>query len=347
MILKKRSELKRNARIHLRGKYGTALLVVVIASLIQSALSIARSTVMNWIPAFKLFSVFPEIMTREALARLNFDGWITALRELIDQVGANARFYILFFVISFLVELLFSLLISNVIVCGVQRWFLRADYPQWTPTVGMMFTPFSSGQYRPVVAGMFWKNLWTFLWSLPQLVLAFFILAPTFLLTFHVLLSGSAVTPGLIRRVASLYGLPEFLFQWPWLAALTVLLIISAVLLINRAYRYRMTEIILADNPSIGTRRALELSKKMTQNSVWRMVFLDLSFLGWVLLCMIFFYISWLGFLLLRPYYAATWIEAYRNLRDDAVRRGDVTMEELGYRRIETAQAGAGEFFTP
>ncbi len=343
---KNRSVLKHNARMHLTGKYGTALLVVVIASLIRNALSITRSMVMNWIPAFKLFTAFSDFFTVDALTNLKIDTWLAAIRDLIDKIGANARFYIFFFAISLLVEWLYSLLISNVIVCGMQRWFLRADYPQWTPTVGMMFTPFSSGQYRLVVAGMFWKNLWLFIWSLPQLVFAFFVWAPSLLLMYHVLLSRSPVTPGLIRRVASLYGLPEIFFQWPWLALMTILLLVSAIVLINRAYRYRMTEIILADNPSVGARRALELSKKMTQRSVWRMIFLDLSFIGWALLCIIFYFVTWLGFLLLTPYYTATWIEAYRDLRDEAVRRGDVTMEELGYRRIETPHTDAAEFFT-
>ncbi|NLZ66747.1 MAG: DUF975 family protein [Clostridiaceae bacterium] len=345
-MLKKRSVLKRNARMHLTGKYGTALLVAVIASLIQNALSIARSAVINWIPSLKLFSSFPDIMTTEAVTRLDFDSWVAAFRALIDKIGANARFYIFFFVISFLIEFLFSLLISNVIVCGMQRWFLRADYPQWTPTIGMMFTPFSSGQYRPVVVGMFWKNFWIFLWSLPQFVFAFFLSAPTLLLIYHVLMSGSAITPGFIRRVASLYGLPEFFFQWPWLVSMLVLLLVSVIALINRAYRYRMTEIILADNPSIGMRRALDLSKKMTKRFVWKMFFLDVSFIGWAILCMLFYFVSWLGFLLLMPYYTATWIEAYRELRDEAVRRGEVTMEELGYRRIEPAKVDADAFFT-
>ena len=342
---RKRSILKHNARMHLTGKYGTALLVVIIASLIRNVLSVARSVVMNWIPAFKLFSAFPELFTADALRKLNIDPWLAALRELIEKIGANARFYILFFVISILVEWLYALLISNVIVCGMQRWFLRADYPQWTPTVGMIFTPFSSGQYRHVVVGMFWKNLWLFIWSLPQLVFAFLLSAPSLLLMYHVFLSGSSITPGLIRRIASLYGLPEFIFQWPWLVAMSVLLIVSAIVVINRAYCYRMTEMILADNPMIGARRALVLSKKMTQRSVWRMIFLDLSFLGWAMLCILLYFVSWLGFLLLTPYYTATWIEAYRDLRDEAVRRGDVTMEELGYRRMDTPHAGAA-FFT-
>ncbi len=343
---KKRSELKRSARMHLTGKYGTALLVVVIASLIRNALSVTRSAVMNWIPAFKIFSALSDFFTADALTNLNVNTWLAAIRELIDKIGANARFYILFFAISLLVEWLFSLLISNVVVCGMQRWFLRADYPQWTPTVGMMFTPFSSGQYRLVVTGMFWKNLWLFIWSLPQLVFSFLVSAPSLLLMYHVLLSGSPVTPGFIRRIASLYGLPEFIFQWPWLTAMSVLLLVSAIVLINRSYRYRMTEMILADNPMIGARRALDLSKKMTQRSVWRMIFLDLSFIGWALLCIVFYFVSWLGFLLLTPYYTATWIEAYRDLRDEAVRRGDVTMEELGYRRIEIPHTDAAPFFT-
>ena len=91
-------------------------------------------------------------------------------------------------------------------------------------------------------------------------------------------------------------------------------------------YAYRMVPYILADNPNIGHRRAIDLSNQMTMGEKFEIFVLDLSFLGWYLLGVLAFGI---GVLFVQPYYDATNAELYFELRQQALDRGLTTAEEL------------------
>jgi uncharacterized membrane protein len=83
---------------------------------------------------------------------------------------------------------------------------------------------------------------------------------------------------------------------------------------------------IVADNPDIGSKRAIELSNQMTKGEKWRMFVLDLSFIGWYLLGFLAFVI---GTLFVMPYEDATKAELYLHLRERAVDRGLTSLDEL------------------
>lgn len=102
-----------------------------------------------------------------------------------------------------------------------------------------------------------------------------------------------------------------------------LLLIIPGIV---KSYAYRMVPYILADNPNIGCRRAIELSNEMTMGHKFDIFVLDLSFLGWYLLGALLFGI---GTLFVRPYDNATNAELYLELRENAVRSGMCTCGEL------------------
>ncbi|HZG88103.1 DUF975 family protein [Paenibacillus sp.] len=103
-----------------------------------------------------------------------------------------------------------------------------------------------------------------------------------------------------------------------------LLLIIPGIV---KAYAYGMVPYILADNPWIGTRRAVELSKQMTKGEKWKMFVLDLSFIGWYLLGMLACFV---GILFVLPYVNATKAELYLTLRRKALELGLCSREELG-----------------
>lgn len=103
----------------------------------------------------------------------------------------------------------------------------------------------------------------------------------------------------------------------------TLLLIIPGII---KGYAYRMVPYILADNPNIGYKRALELSNEMTMNQKFDIFVLDLSFIGWYLLGMIALGI---GVLFVTPYDYATNGELYLKLRQQALEKGLCTYEEL------------------
>ncbi|OGO78624.1 MAG: hypothetical protein A2Y23_10105 [Clostridiales bacterium GWB2_37_7] len=102
-----------------------------------------------------------------------------------------------------------------------------------------------------------------------------------------------------------------------------LLLIIPGIV---KSYAYSMVPYILADNPNIGYRRAVELSNQMTEGHKFDMFILDLSFIGWYLLGMLLFFI---GIFFVKPYENATEAELYLVLRQNAFDNGHCTSAEL------------------
>ena len=102
-----------------------------------------------------------------------------------------------------------------------------------------------------------------------------------------------------------------------------LLLIIPGIV---KSYAYSMVPFILADNPNIGYRRAVDLSNQMTRGHKFRIFVLDLSFLGWIFLGLFAFFV---GVLFVLPYINATKAELYLTLRQQALENGLTTEEEL------------------
>ncbi|WP_127578992.1 DUF975 family protein [Paenibacillus koleovorans] len=102
-----------------------------------------------------------------------------------------------------------------------------------------------------------------------------------------------------------------------------LLLVIPGIV---KAYAYSMVPYLLADNPTIGRKRAVELSNRMTRGHKLRIFVLDLSFIGWYLLgtlaCVV-------GVLFVMPYYNAVKAELYLAIRREALEEGLCSPEEL------------------
>lgn len=92
-------------------------------------------------------------------------------------------------------------------------------------------------------------------------------------------------------------------------------------------YRYWAVGYIAAENPQLGWKRTLELSKKMTNGYKWELFVLDLSFLGWHLLS--FLVCCGIGEMFLAPYIEATYAEAYTFLKQRAIEDGVTSVQEL------------------
>lgn len=107
-----------------------------------------------------------------------------------------------------------------------------------------------------------------------------------------------------------------------------LLLIIPGIV---KYYAYKMVPYILADNPHMDYRRALELSTSMTKGQKAAMFVLDLSFIGWYLLGTLALLV---GVLFVLPYQNATNAELYIVLRQNAIDNGFCTHEELLLNRV-------------
>lgn len=98
----------------------------------------------------------------------------------------------------------------------------------------------------------------------------------------------------------------------------TLLLVIPGII---AAISYSMTFFILADNPSMRAMDAIDTSKKMMYGYKWKYFLLQLSFIGWALLCALTFGI---GFLWLMPYIQISMAKFY-----DDIKGGQVATENV------------------
>jgi uncharacterized membrane protein len=111
---------------------------------------------------------------------------------------------------------------------------------------------------------------------------------------------------GLFIRLLGAYILSTiFILLW------SLLLIIPGII---AGLGYSMIFYIFADNPDISISDALKQSKKMMYGYKWKLFLLQLSFIGWALLCILTFGI---GFLWLGPYMQAATTQFYLELKKE------------------------------
>ena len=70
----------------------------------------------------------------------------------------------------------------------------------------------------------------------------------------------------------------QYIFVFLW----SLLFIIPGII---AGYRYRFALYNLCENPEMGVMEALNMSKAQTWGHKWELFVLDLSFIGWNLLC--------------------------------------------------------------
>lgn len=127
------------------------------------------------------------------------------------------------------------------------------------------------------------------------------------------------------------------IFRTPYLNVVKVLLLRDLKVLLGTIlfivpgiiwhYQMYMVPYLMAENPYLTTRRAMELSKQMMQGEKWHTFVLSLSFIGWHLLSALTLGI---GMWFLRPYLEATFAELYAALRTKAFAYGYTDESELG-----------------
>lgn len=69
-----------------------------------------------------------------------------------------------------------------------------------------------------------------------------------------------------------------YVFLW------SLLLIVPGIV---KGYAYAMTPYIMHEHPELSASECIDCSKKMMKGHKWRLFLLDLSFIGWLLLCVL------------------------------------------------------------
>lgn len=101
-----------------------------------------------------------------------------------------------------------------------------------------------------------------------------------------------------------------FLKQGLYLIGWFMLLIIPGIV---KHYAYSMTYYIIADNPEMTSGEAITKSRKMMDGHKLDLFILDLSFIGWYLLCIFTFGIA---LIYVAPYVATTKALFYEKLKE-------------------------------
>ena len=101
------------------------------------------------------------------------------------------------------------------------------------------------------------------------------------------------------------------LFTFLWM----LLFIVPGII---KAYAYAMTPYILVDNPELGPNEARLKSIEMMRGHKGKLFGLELSFIGWFLLCILSLGV---GFIWLAPYYQTTHAAFYHNLLEEQAQK--------------------------
>ena len=111
---------------------------------------------------------------------------------------------------------------------------------------------------------------------------------------------------GYLRIVKIMFLADLFLILW------FCLFIIPGII---KSYSYRMVPYIVADQPELSGREAINRSREMMNGHKWKTFVLDLSFILWGLLSLITLGI--VGVFYVNPYYQATNAELYHTLKGE------------------------------
>ena len=94
-----------------------------------------------------------------------------------------------------------------------------------------------------------------------------------------------------------------FVFLW------CLLLIVPGII---AGYAYSMTLFVIADDPTVQPREAIDRSKEMMKGNKWKLFCLAWRFFGWALLCIL---TCGIGYIWLGPYIQTTWAHFYEDVR--------------------------------
>lgn len=95
-----------------------------------------------------------------------------------------------------------------------------------------------------------------------------------------------------------------FVFLW------SILFVVPGIIM---AYAYSMAIYVANDNPELSAMDAIRKSRELMDGHKWDLFVLDLSFIGWILLCLL---TCGIGFFFLAPYIEMAHVEFYRELTE-------------------------------
>ncbi len=314
-----------------------------IALILNFAVGLVKS-LLSWLSGMVTGENWPELGS--LVQDLWFSDQVThaevlqSLEQIVPKLLAALALSTL---MGWLVFIFFDAIIRE----GYLRWFSRnreltnTGGFRPTPSSRLLFSFFRQDNYQATVKACFYKNFRLWLWGLP-----FYLLS----------LAVGYMNWRVVKQNLTLNYLfdtnPEqadIFYQTEWQDfgfvgfVLVTLFILSIVLYITKRLSYSQADWFLADNPHLGGKKALELSEKLMEGKKGARLLLAISYLPWLLLpialAFVPFFLTLSAILLPFLYlfvdsrYHQAQAEFYAAIRDEAVEKGLITMEELGYHR--------------
>lgn len=108
-----------------------------------------------------------------------------------------------------------------------------------------------------------------------------------------------------------------------WVTLWSCLFVVPGIV---KAISYSQMFFIIAENPKIGARKAMQLSKIITQGHKGDLFTMGLSFLGWFCLAAL---TAGIGLLWLSPYVTVSFANAYYDLKQSAIHEGKLQFSDF------------------
>lgn len=278
--MKTSGEIRRAARGVLANNWGNAVAVSLLVAVISAAVSFVISTIQSVVTiigggfgsATTIFTLYGMEETDSVLFPILGTGMLATL----GIIGA---------VITLVLSVLSTLVTAN-LQTGQARFFVNLA-GGGKPGIGALFSQFSCGFLKAF--GLCWYiALRLFLWMLAGYIPGVVMIC-----------IGSAIAQ--FTPVAA--------------AVLMVVGILAAVagyvLVIIAGIRYSMAYYVLADNCTVGIREAVKRSAQLMHGNKGRFFILELSFIGWAILCL---FTCGIGYVFLTPYMYTSYAVFYCEL---------------------------------
>lgn len=311
--------LKKNAKLALKKNWGGAILIFLIVFGVAAMLSILQQVVVT---VFVDRSVVNETISDFILDPSHGVPEALTIRNLAAEWIVIGVFSVL------------SLLFVAPLSLGEMRWFLKLIHGE-RMQVAEVFHFFESGRN-------FGRSVWyhiniyvrTLLWGIPIFAVPGCILGVSVYF-----LSGSEEVQRSSAAIASA-GI--------FLAA--ILMILAGIFYAACVNRYALASYLLAESDEITVRKAIRDSVKFTKGFRFSLLWFELSYIGWFLLCVIAFPLL----LYVMPYYNTAYamyaryiVEKNRysepNLTKEFVASsGDVTLPESSAPELEQPEEDGG-----
>lgn len=217
----------------------------------------------------------------EVAVNLLSQGRSSGSRYLSETISAEGRTYLMLLLFSLLCQCLVTLLTA-----GYTAFALKLSRHE-TFSLSTLWEGFHRA--APVLLLYLLKSMLVALWTS-------FLSVPLLYVLSAMLMSGMFTDAAMYRA----------------------LLVGMSLLMLLLSYRYRLAFFMLMDDPSLSARQALGRAKLVNKIHRFRLFLMDVSFLPWILLCVLTCGVLFLWKL---PYMAAAYGRAYEFMMEDYARR--------------------------